>query len=120
MSGGGREATSLAVLQSLGERVRQARGADRGRRPGDVVVTALVAGGLRAQVEQQPGCARVAVARLADAAGVQQPLAAAKLEQALGAAGLAGRRLALESLERQRDVGMAEQVDPVARGVEAQ
>ncbi len=68
-------ASSLTVLQALGERVGQARGADRSGGAGDVVVGAVELDAHRVEVEQQPGRARISVARLPDAAGVQQPLA---------------------------------------------
>ena len=63
-------------------------------------------------VEQQPGGARVAVARLADAARVDQPLAARQMSSSSPlAARRAGRRLALRAVERERDVRVADQRD---------
>ncbi len=82
----------------------------------------MEAGGLGLGVELQPGGARVAVARLADAAGVDQPAAAAELEQGavagLGAAGLV-RRAAIGPVEEEGDVGVADQADPLRVGVHA-
>ena len=86
----------------------------------DVVVDAPPRGGPGAQVEQHPGRARIAVARLADAARVEQPRALADVERLTVATGLAGRRLALEAVERQRDVAVPDQADPPGQAIEAQ
>src|SRR5437773_2773264 len=69
-------ARSLTVLQALGEGIREAGGADRGRGAVDVVAGALPGGGLGGGVEQQPRGARIAVARLADGPRVDEPFAA--------------------------------------------
>ena len=65
-------------------------------------------------VEHQPGRARVAVARLAGRAGVEQPLAGAEVEQVAGAPRRARRRLALGPVEGERDVRVADQRDALA------
>ena len=65
---------SLTVLEALGERVGQVRRPDRGLGARDVVLRAAVGRRPAAGVEQQPRGARVAVARLADRARVDQPL----------------------------------------------
>src|SRR6185312_14287453 len=88
-------ARSLTVLQALGQRVRQPCGADRARGPRDVVVGAHERRRALVEIEQQPRCARVAVARLADAARVQQPFAVGDLKARALAAWLTARRLAL-------------------------
>ena len=67
----------------------------------------------RSRVEHQPGRARVAVARLAGAAGVDQPLAGGDVELVALAPGRAGRRLALVAVEGERDVRVADERHPV-------
>src|SRR4051794_38803685 len=114
-----RAASSLTVLQALGERVRQPRGADRGLGAGDVVLDALPDGMPAVEVEQQIGRARVAVARLAHGAGVEDPLAVADVGPRAVGAGGAGDALAAPD-EGQRDVRVPDQADAVALGLQAQ
>ena len=71
-------------------------------------------------VEQQPGGARVAVARLADAARVEDPLAVGDVDLLAAAARRAGGRLALGAHEGQRHVRVADQRQALGLGVEAQ
>ena len=79
-AGSGR-ACSLTVLKALGERVGQAGGADRGRARRRCRTRCAATAPVQALgVEQQPGGARVAVARLADAARVDEPLAVGEVE----------------------------------------
>src|SRR3954452_22170415 len=108
-----RSACSLTVLQALGEGVRQLRRADRRGGARDVVLGAPPLRPPPVRVEQQPRGARVAVARLADASGVAQPLAAGQVERLTGATRVAGRRLALGTDERQRDVRVADEAHPL-------
>jgi len=73
-------------------------------------------------VEFEPGGAGVAVARLADAAGVEQPLAVNQLD--LGAVrGLRPLGVAtagpFRPREEEGDVGVTDQPDPLLLGVEA-
>src|SRR5947208_7100508 len=113
-------ACSLTVLQALGERVRQARRADRRGGAGDVVVGAQERSGQPVEVEQQPRRARIAIARLADAARVDQPFAGGEIESRAVAPRLAGRELALAARERQRHVRMADEAKAMALLVQAQ
>src|SRR4051794_24348140 len=83
-----RAASSLTVLQAVGERVREPCAADRRLGAGDVVLDALPGGAPAVDVEQQVRGARVAVARLADRAGVEDPVALAHVgPRAAGACG---------------------------------
>ena len=83
---------TLSDVEAVGEALRQAGGDDRRGGAIDVVGDAVEAGRPSRRVELQPGGARVAVARLADAARVEQPRPAAEVEQRvvarLGAAGV--------------------------------
>ncbi len=76
----------------------------------------------RLGVELQPGCARIAVTRLADAAGVEQPGAATQLEQGvvarLGTAGVVPGA-AVGTAEEERHVRVADQPDAARVGVDA-
>ncbi len=84
----------MTVPQPLGEGVGQARGADGRLRARDVVVRALPRRRGRLDVQKQPGRPRVAVAGLADAAGIQEEAGAAQVgplaRVALGARSVAG------------------------------
>src|SRR5262249_23087094 len=115
-----RRASSLTVLQALGEGVRQARRPDRRGGAGDVVGGAQEGRRQAVEVEQKPGGAGISVARLADAAGVQKPFAGRDVEPAALAAGLPGRELAAAAHERERHVGMADQAHALALFVQAQ
>ncbi len=66
---------SLAEVESLGQRVGQAGRTDRRRGAVDVVLRPLVERAASLGVELEPCRARIAVAWLPDAAGVDQPLA---------------------------------------------
>jgi len=72
---------SRADLEAVGQATWQPGGDDRRGGPIDVVGDTVEAGRLLTRVELEPGGARVAVARLSDAAGVDQPLAGAEIEQ---------------------------------------
>src|SRR6202011_3117322 len=72
------------------------------------------------EVELDPRRTRIAVARLSDAPGVQQPFAVADLEALVGAPRLAGGGRSRRAPERQRDVRVADEADTVCLGVEAQ
>jgi len=63
----------VPVSQPLGERVGQSRTPDCDNRALDVVLDAVKVHSLGIEVQLEPGGARVAVARLADAAGIDQP-----------------------------------------------
>ena len=56
-------ASSLTVLQALGQRVRQARGADRGRGAGDVVLACAASGRSRRSVSSSSQAARASPSR---------------------------------------------------------
>jgi hypothetical protein len=81
------------------------------------------AGGLLDRVELQPGGAWVAVAWLADAAGVDQPGAGPEVEKRvvarLGAADPATQLLICRSHEEEGDVRVADQRDTRGLHVEA-
>src|SRR5207248_9011778 len=102
----------LAVFQPLGEGLGQPRGPDGGGGAGDVVGRAPVGRRPGAGVQHQPGRAGVAVARLAHAAGVDQPLAILQPQLGVGRAHLAGRALALLAAERHGHVRVADQAHP--------
>src|SRR4051812_3382463 len=116
----GGDARSLTVLQALGQGVGEASGADGRRGARDVVLGPLPRRGRRGRVQEQPGGPRVAVARLADGAGVDEPLAVADRGALAGAPGLAGRDVALRAVEAQRHVGVPDQADAPRLLVEAQ
>ncbi len=83
----------------------------------------MEAGGLRVRVELQPGGTGVAIARLADAAGVDQPAAGSEVEQRvvarLGAADLVALLIGRGPHEEERDVRVADQGDSRRLHVEA-
>ena len=108
------ESRSLAVLEALGERVGQPRGPDRGLGAGEVVVRPAPLGRPRLRVEHHPRGPRVAVARLARRAGVEQPLARAQVEQVARAPRGPRGRLAGGAVEGERDVRVADQRDRAA------
>ena len=72
------------------------------------------------QVQQQPGGAGIAVARLPDAPGIEQPFAAGHVELGALTARFARCRLTLVAHERRGDVGVADQANAVGLGVQAQ
>src|SRR4051812_46696002 len=114
-----RAASSLTVLQAVGERVREARGADRRLGARDVVLDPLPRRVPAVEIEQEVRRAGVAVARLADRARIEDPLALAHIGARAVRAGGAGDALA-PAHEGQGDVRVADQADAVALGVEAQ
>ena len=118
--GAGRDSRSLTVLQALGERVGEARGADRRGGAGDVVVGAVEGGSHSVEVEQQPGGARVAVARLPDAAGVQQPFAARRGPAVCPRVAVRRWRARPRGARRRAHVGVADQADAVLLRVQAE
>ncbi len=71
-------------------------------------------------IELEPGGSRIPVPRLADAAGVDQPLALRDLQILAGPPGLPGSRRAFAARERKRHVRMPDQADPVLLDVEAE
>src|SRR3954471_3526935 len=85
-------AASLPVVEPVGERDREACLLDCARGVVDRVLDAAPGGTPGLEVEKEPRRAGVAVARRADAAGVDDPVALGQVE--LGAAGrvLAGDR----------------------------
>ena len=118
-----RRASSLTVLQALGERVRAGRAARiAAARPRCRTRRGARRRSTRSVSSSEPGGARIAVARLADAAGVEQPLAARATSAIVAAArGVAGGRLALGP--RQNDSATCEwpiERDALRLGVEAQ
>ncbi len=104
----------LAVLEALGEGFGQPRGADRGRGAGDVVFRAP-ASGPRVGVEQQPGGTGIPVARLADAPGVQQPLALGEVGISPVSRGVAWPRLWSRLNDRRHANGRRCRRAPAAR-----
>src|SRR3954454_25343674 len=114
-----RAASSLTVLQAVGERIWKPDVADGRLGGGDVVVDALPRGAPAVEVEQQVRGARIAVARLAHGARIEDPLALAHIGARAVRAGGAGDALA-PAHEGQGDVRVADQADAVALGVEAQ
>src|SRR3954454_14390413 len=116
----GGDARSLTVLQALGKGVGQAGGADGRSGACDVVLAALPRRRRRRGVQEQPGRPRVAVARLADGAGIDEPLAGAYRGALAGAARLAGGDVALGPVEAERHVGVSDQADAARLLVEAQ
>src|ERR1044071_141262 len=115
-----RLAASLPVLEALGERIGEVGGADGGLGARDVVVGAAPRRGPGVGVEHQPGGPRVAVARLAGGARIDEPLTALQIHYRTLAPRRAGRRLSLGAVERQRHVRVADERDPVVGRVEAQ
>src|SRR5439155_374091 len=73
-------AVSLTVVEAIGQRHGQPRLLDRARGVVDRVLDAAPAGMPGLEVEEEPGGARVAVARLPDAAGVDDPVALGEVE----------------------------------------
>src|SRR5579884_3074798 len=110
----------LPILQAFGERVGKPRGADRSGRASDVVFHAPVYGELLTEVELEPRRTRIAITRLADAAGVDQPVALLEVQLLAVLAGLAGRGASRGPAERERDVRVADQAYPVALRIKAQ
>jgi arginyl-tRNA synthetase len=113
---------STADLQALCERSRESGRADRRSRGLDVVVDPVPAPLPGLGVELEPGGAWVAVTGLADAARVEQPFALAQLD--LGPpGGLTALRVAPAAAanadEEERDVGVADQPDPLLHRLEA-
>ena len=72
------------------------------------------------EVEQHPGRPRIAVARLADAARIEQPLAGGDVELGVGAPQLARHRAGLVAIERQRDVRVADQAHAMRLCIQAE
>ena len=96
----------MVIARTPGARQASRAGVPRGSRGGarDVVVGAVEGRVHAVEVEQQPGGARIAVARLPDAARVQKPFARGDVELGALALGLARGRLALAAAEGQRDM----------------
>ena len=72
------------------------------------------------RVELEPGGPRITVARLADASRVQQPVPGADVELIALVPRLTGRALAVEAMERERDVRVPDDADPLRLDVERQ
>ena len=110
-------------MEAVGQAPRQTGGDNRPGGALDVVADAVEAGGLLDRVELQPGGARVAVTRLTDAAGIDQPSAGLEVEKGvvarLGATYLPAQLLVWRPHEEQRDVRMPDQGDPRPLHVEA-
>ena len=107
-----------AVLETLGERLGKAARADFRLRSLDGVLDPAEGGPTRVQVEHEEGCARVAVARLSDGAGIHEP-ALGRGEVELGPVGgeAALDRRAREP-ESQGDVAVADEHERLRRGDE--
>lgn len=110
----------LAVDETFGERVRQPGVPDRCRGPRNVVLGAAVRGPPAVEVELQPGGSRVAVTRLTDAARIDDPLALRQVELFALRPRLAGRRVPGSPAERQRDMRVTDERDPLGLDVQAQ
>lgn len=110
-------------LETLSKRARQAGGEDRGGRRIDVVRDSMEAHSPLCHVQLQPGRPGVAVARLSDAAGIDQPAAVVDVKQRpvarLGPVRVSPPRPTFGAGEEERDVRMADQRDPLRGGVEA-
>ena len=109
-----------ARKQPFGQRIRQSCGPDGRRGTRDVVIGSPVDGAEAVEVELQPGSPRISVARLADAAGIDQPLAVGEIELEIAVPGLAGGRRTGKARERQGDVGVTDEADAVLLGIEAE
>jgi hypothetical protein len=79
---------------------------------GDVVRNPLKARAARCEIEEEPGGARVAVARLADRAGVEEPAVATQLQ--LGPVRSEGKSSFREG-EAEGNVAVADQDEVVGR-----
>src|SRR5262249_12221205 len=112
-----RSAALDAVSKAQRQRIRQPPLADLVLGQRDLVLDTAVHGSAGVEVDQQPRGARVAVARLADRARVEQP--AARAERGLGAV---GREPAVQDVVRQRDreryVAVSDEHDPRLRQLE--
>ena len=111
---------SMSIDQARRQRLRQLRGADLGAGGFNVVGHAPERQGRLIVVVHRVARGRVAVARLAHAARVDQPIALGELQLLPVVARLAAGRSTRKPAERQGDVRVADQGDALGLNVEAE